>query len=77
MSQLIINEINLEPDFAVHDDNRIGGNTELLVYNTSGRAMSENDLDLLYEIASMYAEVLYVERWSSDPNYAVVGIGDY
>tara|TARA_R110000796_G_scaffold4160_4_gene15774 strand:- start:1202 stop:1435 length:234 start_codon:yes stop_codon:yes gene_type:complete len=77
MSQIIISEINRVPDFAVHDDYREGDHQELLVYNSSGNPMSEEDLDELYDIASAYAEVLYVEHWKSDSHYALIGIGDY
>ena len=77
MSQIIISEINRVPDFAVHDDYREGDHQELLVYNMAGNSMSDDDLDELYDIASAFAEVLYVERDPRDSNYALVGIGDY
>jgi len=77
MSQIIINEINRVPGLAVHDDYREGNNQELLVYNMTGNGMSRDDLDELYDIASAFAEVLYVERDPRDSNYALVGIGDY
>tara|TARA_R110002153_G_scaffold33149_1_gene100015 strand:- start:6930 stop:7217 length:288 start_codon:yes stop_codon:yes gene_type:complete len=76
MAQVIINEINRDPDFAVHDDYREGNARELLVYNTSGNSMSDDDLDELYTIASSYGEVLYVERKPRDSNYALVGLGE-
>ena len=77
MSQIIISEINRVPDFAVHDDYREGDNQELLVYNMSGNGMSRDDLDELYDIASAFAEVMYIELDPRDSNYALVGIGDY
>jgi hypothetical protein len=77
MTQIIINEINRVPGLAVHDDYIEDGNRELLVYKMSGSSISERDLDELYEIASAFAEVLYVERDPRDSNYALVGIGDY
>jgi hypothetical protein len=77
MTQIIINEINRVPEFAVHDDYIEDGNRELLVYKMSGSSMSERDLDELYEIAHMFAEVLYVQRDPRDAHYALIGIGAY